>query len=117
MAKKQRKRERVYGQGGVKKEQKADAKSSGGDSFWEGVKSLGLALVLFLVLRSFVIQNFVITSGSMEETLLVGDFLMVNRVALGVGFPSRPRVSRVIPSLAGSTSSSSNPRTSRTSNS
>ena len=33
MAKKQRKRERVYGQGGVKKEQKADAKSSGGDSF------------------------------------------------------------------------------------
>ena len=76
MAKKQRKRERVYGRGGVNTEPNAPAKPPGGGSLWEGVKSLVLALVLFLVLRSFVIQNFVITSGSMEETLLVGDFLI-----------------------------------------
>ena len=55
--------------------------------FWEGVKSLLLALALFILLRSFVIQNFVITSGSMEDTLLVGDFLMVNRIALGGRIP------------------------------
>lgn len=56
-------------------------------SLWESVKSLALAFVIFLVLRSFVVQNFVITSGSMEETLLVGDFLMVNRLALGSRIP------------------------------
>jgi signal peptidase I len=87
VVKKQRKRERVYGRGGVKTEPNGPAKPPGDGSLWEGVKSLGLALVLFLVLRSFVIQNFVITSGSMEETLLVGDFLMVNRVALGRRIP------------------------------
>ena len=29
--------------------------------------------MLFLFLRTFIVQTFVITSGSMEETLLVGD--------------------------------------------
>ncbi|MDE2773418.1 MAG: signal peptidase I [Gemmatimonadota bacterium] len=66
-------------------EPKAKARAS--STMWEGAKSLLLALALFLVLRSFVIQNFVITSGSMEETLLVGDFLMVNRLALGGRIP------------------------------
>lgn len=53
----------------------------------EWLKSLGVALLLFFVLRSFVVQTFVITSGSMEETLLVGDMLMVNRAAMGSRFP------------------------------
>ena len=91
----------VYGKGGVKTEPKAPARPPGAGSLWEGVKSLVLALVLFLFLRSFVIQNFVITSGSMEETLLVGDFLMVNRVALGsrISLHDRehPRVFRAAP--------------------
>ncbi|GIS80059.1 MAG: hypothetical protein CM1200mP14_16250 [Gammaproteobacteria bacterium] len=41
----------------------------------EWVKSILIALVLFFFLRSFLLQTFVITSGSMEETLLVGDML------------------------------------------
>ena len=91
MAKK-RKRERVYGMpagGGESAPEGKDADAGRGapGSMWEGVKSLLLALALFLVLRSFVIQNFVITSGSMEPTLLVGDFLMVNRLALGGRIP------------------------------
>ena len=45
----------------------------------EWAKSIAIALVLFLVLRTFLVQTFVITSGSMEETLLVGDMLLVNR--------------------------------------
>jgi len=53
----------------------------------EWVKSLGMALVLFFVLRSFVVQTFVITSGSMEDTLLVGDMLLVNRAAMGSRVP------------------------------
>src|SRR5215216_5745131 len=87
MAKRKRQRERSYGkraETGVVEGPRAGAEPS---SFWEGIKSLVLALVLFLFLRSFVIQNFVITSGSMERTLLVGDFLMVNRVGLGSRIP------------------------------
>ena len=53
----------------------------------EWLKSLLLALILFLVLRMFLIQTFVITSGSMENTLLVGDFLVVNRAAIGSRIP------------------------------
>ncbi|MDP2955987.1 MAG: signal peptidase I [Longimicrobiales bacterium] len=53
----------------------------------EWVKSLAVAAVLFVVLRSFLVQTFVITSGSMEGTLLVGDMLMVNRAAIGSRVP------------------------------
>jgi signal peptidase I len=53
----------------------------------EWFKSLFVAAVLFLVLRSFLVQTFVITSGSMEDTLLVGDMLMVNRAAIGSAVP------------------------------
>lgn len=53
----------------------------------EWLKSLAVALVLFLVLRAFVVQTFVITSGSMEDTLLVGDMLLVNRLAMGSPIP------------------------------
>ena len=89
---KKKKRERVYGtQPAGAAPQAPDERKSPPqgpvEKLWDGVKSLVLALVLFLVLRSFVIQNFVITSGSMIETLLVGDFLMVNRVALGSRIP------------------------------
>jgi signal peptidase I len=50
-------------------------------------KSLGLALVLFLVLRTFLVQTFVITSSSMEETLMVGDFLILSKLAYGPEIP------------------------------
>lgn len=53
----------------------------------EWTKSLVIAAILFVVLRSFLVQTFVITSGSMEETLLVGDMLMVNRAAIGSRIP------------------------------
>jgi signal peptidase I len=53
----------------------------------EWVKSLGITIVLLIVIRTFLVQTFVITSGSMEDTLLVGDFLMVNRLALGSRIP------------------------------
>jgi len=53
----------------------------------EWVTSLLIAVVLFLVIRTFLINTFVIISGSMEETLLVGDLLFVNRVAVGSRVP------------------------------
>ena len=53
----------------------------------EWVKSLGIAVLLFLFLRTFLVQTFVITSGSMESTMLVGDMLVVNRAAIGSRVP------------------------------
>ncbi len=53
----------------------------------ENLRSLGVAVVLFLILRTFILQTFFITSGSMEDTLLVGDFLVVNRAAVGSRIP------------------------------
>lgn len=72
-------------QGNASKEAGPAEGAGGGTLEW--LKSLGVAVVLFLILRTFVIQTFVITSGSMEQTLLVGDFLMVNRLALGSRVP------------------------------
>lgn len=54
---------------------------------WEWTKSIGGAILLFLIIRTFLIQTFVITSGSMEKTLLVGDFLVLNKAAYGALVP------------------------------
>jgi signal peptidase I len=58
-----------------------------GNAAWEWAKSGLIAFVLFLVMRTFLLQTFVITSGSMENTLLVGDYLIVNRAAIGSRIP------------------------------
>lgn len=57
------------------------------NSLKEWAKSLGVAAVLFLLIRTFLLQTFVITSGSMERTLLVGDFLLANRLVVGGRIP------------------------------
>lgn len=50
-------------------------------------RTLVVAAALFLLVRTFLLATFVIDSGSMEDTLLVGDFLLVNRVSLGTPIP------------------------------
>ena len=60
-------------------------KASGSLAEW--VKSLLLAVVLFLLIRTFLVETFEIISGSMEDTLLVGDLLLVNRAAMGRRVP------------------------------
>jgi signal peptidase I len=81
MASKEKKRER-----GRDARPTSDAPESGSTAT-EWFKSIVIAIVLFLVLRTFLVQTFVITSGSMEETLLVGDMLLVNRAAIGTRIP------------------------------
>ncbi len=54
---------------------------------WEWTRSVGGALVVFLVLRAFVIEGYHIPSGSMERTLLVGDWLFVNKALYGAEVP------------------------------
>src|SRR5713101_5817529 len=45
--------------------------------------SIAIALAIWIVLRSYLIEAFRIPSASMENTLLVGDFLFVNKAIYG----------------------------------
>jgi signal peptidase I len=51
------------------------------------IKSIAIALAIWLVLSTFLVKAFRITSGSMERTLLVGDFLFVNKALYGAHVP------------------------------
>ncbi len=51
------------------------------------IKSLVVALILALFIRTFIVQAYKIPSGSMIPTLLVGDYLLVNKLAYGLKNP------------------------------
>jgi signal peptidase I len=53
----------------------------------EWLKSIAVAVVLFLLIRTFLVQAYSIPSESMEETLLVGDYLMANNAVFGARLP------------------------------
>lgn len=53
----------------------------------EYLEAILFAVLLTLFIRTFVIQAFRIPSGSMENTLLVGDFLFVNKFLYGAAIP------------------------------
>ena len=61
--------------------------SSGVRRYWEMFKSLAGTIAIFLVLRTFLIEAYRIPSGSMIPSLLVGDWLFVNKVAYGPHIP------------------------------
>ena len=81
---------------------------NGGIGDW--VKSLLVAFVIFLMIRTSLVEAFKIPTSSMENTLLVDDFLLVNKAAYGVRIPGMDRriaafprkVSRVFGRLRGS---------------
>jgi signal peptidase I len=54
---------------------------------WEWTKSIVVALVVWFFLRTFLVEAFRIPSGSMENTLLIGDFLFVNKALYGAEVP------------------------------
>ena len=56
-------------------------------SLWENFKSIVGALAIFLLLRAFLVEAYRIPSGSMIPTLLVGDWLFVNKAIYGAHIP------------------------------
>ncbi|MEQ9261273.1 MAG: S26 family signal peptidase, partial [Roseovarius sp.] len=54
----------------------SEGKSS--STLWETIKTVFWALVIAGIFRTVLFQPFWIPSGSMKDTLLIGDFLFVN---------------------------------------
>lgn len=59
----------------------------------EYFESLVIAVILALFIRTFVVQAFKIPTGSMENNLLIGDHLLVNKFVLG---PTASRLERAL---------------------
>ncbi len=58
-----------------------------GHSLWEWAKSIAIALVIWLFVRSLLVESFRIISPSLEPTLHVGDVLFVNKALYGAHIP------------------------------
>jgi signal peptidase I len=73
----------------------AEARSGGGKKssqpfgkwLWENFKSLAGAVAIYLVVKTLFVEAFRIPSGSMIPSLLVGDWLFVNKLAYGPTIP------------------------------
>lgn len=65
-------------------------KEKTGNAFVETIKTIVYALLIAGVFRTVFFQPFWIPSGSMKETLLIGDFLFVNKMAYGYSYASCP---------------------------
>lgn len=55
--------------------------------FREYLEAIITALILALIIRTFVVQAFKIPSGSMIPTLLIGDHILVNKFIYGIEIP------------------------------
>ena len=61
-----------------------------GDTLWDWGKTIAWALVIAGLLRTLLFQPFWIPSESMKDTLLIGDFVFVNKMAYGYSKYSCP---------------------------
>lgn len=66
------------------------AKAEKKDGILETIKTIVYALLIAGIFRTLFFQPFWIPSGSMKDTLLVGDFLFVNKMAYGYSRYSCP---------------------------
>ena len=66
------------------------SKEKSGDSLWDWIKTLFWALLIAGVFRTLFFQPFWIPSESMKDTLLIGDFVFVNKMAYGYSRYSCP---------------------------
>ena len=53
----------------------------------ENIEAILVAILIALFIRTFVVQAFKIPSGSMKQTLQIGDHILVNKFIFGVKIP------------------------------
>jgi len=68
------------------------AEEKKGNAIWETIKTVFWALIIAGIFRTVFFQPFWIPSGSMKDTLLIGDFLFVNKMAYGYSYASCPTI-------------------------
>jgi signal peptidase I len=70
-----------------KQVQKARVKRSTTDEMLSYLKSLAIAFLMVLPLKHFVVEGYRVPTGSMENTIMVGDFLLANKFIYGATIP------------------------------
>ena len=64
-------------------------------TFREYIESIVVAVILALFIRTWVVQAFKIPTGSMEQNLLIGDHLLVNKKKIAKGESLVPDLNNV----------------------
>ncbi|MDZ4723946.1 MAG: signal peptidase I [candidate division Zixibacteria bacterium] len=57
------------------------------ESVWDNIKQIVIAVILALLIKTSVVEAYKIPTASMEDTLLVGDFLLANKFIYGAQVP------------------------------
>ena len=73
------------GRRGARAAARSSSRAAGG--VWESLRAFLGTIVLFLVIRTFLVEAFRIPSGSMIPSLLIGDWLFVNKLVYGPHVP------------------------------
>jgi signal peptidase I len=58
-----------------------------GSALWRNLKAIALPVALFLLIRTFLVEAYRIPSGSMIPSMLIGDWLFVNKLRYGPRVP------------------------------
>ncbi len=54
---------------------------------WDYFKTIGISLILALIVKTSVVEAYIIPTGSMENTLLPGDYILGNKFVYGMKLP------------------------------
>ncbi len=57
------------------------------DFIWVNAKALGWAIILALIIKTSIVEAYKVPTGSMEDTILVGDFILANKFIYGARLP------------------------------
>jgi len=71
----------------VNENESTDKKMKKKSALRENIEAIIVAVILALFIRTFIVQAFKIPSGSMKETLQIGDHILVNKFIYGVKVP------------------------------
>ncbi|MEW6412234.1 MAG: signal peptidase I [Candidatus Zixiibacteriota bacterium] len=63
------------------------SKASLSDTVWDNFKQIFIAVILAVIIKTSIVEAYKIPSQSMEDTLLVGDFLLANKFVYGARLP------------------------------